>query len=79
MSFWSHLLDQNINEKIDKFCPRMGRAEFIKFFVGILVQTMTPEGHFEINWPLKGTSINEVVSKLECFDSLPGKSNRSIY
>ena len=22
------------------------------FFVGILVQTMTPEGHFEINWPL---------------------------
>ena len=24
-----------------------------KFFVGILVQTMTPKGHFEINWPLK--------------------------
>ena len=22
------------------------------FFVGILVQTMTPKGHFEINWPL---------------------------
>ena len=23
-----------------------------KFFVGILVQTMTPKGHFEINLPL---------------------------
>ena len=22
------------------------------FFVGILVETMTPKGHFEINWPL---------------------------
>ena len=22
------------------------------FFVGILVQTMTPKGHSEINWPL---------------------------
>ena len=30
----------------------MGRAEFVKFFVGILVQTMKPKGHFEINWPL---------------------------
>ena len=27
--------------------------KFVKFFVGILVQTMTPKGHFEINWPLK--------------------------
>ena len=26
---------------------------FVKFFVGILLQTMTPKGHFEINWPLK--------------------------
>jgi hypothetical protein len=26
--------------------------KFVKFFVGILVQTMTPKGHFEINWPL---------------------------
>ena len=23
------------------------------FFVGILVETMTPKGHFEINWPLE--------------------------
>ena len=30
----------------------MGRAEFVKFFGGELVQTMTPKGHFEINWPL---------------------------
>ena len=27
--------------------------KFVKFFVGILVQMMTPKGHFEINWPLK--------------------------
>ena len=26
------------------------------FFVGILVQTMTTKGHFEINWPLIFTS-----------------------
>ena len=26
--------------------------KFSNFFVGILVQTMTPKGHFEINWPL---------------------------
>ena len=26
--------------------------EFVKFFVGILVQTITPKGHFDINWPL---------------------------
>jgi hypothetical protein len=23
-----------------------------KIFAGILVQTVTPKGHFEINWPL---------------------------
>ena len=29
------------------------RAEICqKFFFGILVQMMTPKGHFEINWPL---------------------------
>ena len=27
------------------------------FFVGILVETMTPRGHFEINWPLKSISL----------------------
>ena len=26
--------------------------KFVKFFVGILVKTMTPKGYFEINWPL---------------------------
>ena len=26
--------------------------KFSNFFVGILVQTITPKGHFEINWPL---------------------------
>ena len=27
--------------------------EFVKFFVGILVQTMTTKGQFEINWRLE--------------------------
>ena len=36
-------------EKFDKLCPRMGRAEFVKFFGGILVQTMKAKRHFEIN------------------------------
>ena len=26
--------------------------KFVKFFVGILVQTMTSKRHFEINWPV---------------------------
>ena len=30
------------------------------FFVGILVETMTPKGHFEINWPLTSEK-NEAV------------------
>ena len=29
----------------------LGR-NLVNFFVGIFVQTMTPKGHFEINWPL---------------------------
>ena len=33
----------------DNFCPGPFRAEIIKFFVGILVQTMTSKRHFEIN------------------------------
>ena len=41
----SYGLDQNYNEK--------ARAEILeKKIVGILVQTMTQKGHFEINWPL---------------------------
>ena len=28
--------------------------KFVKFLIGILVQPMTPKGHFEINWPLGG-------------------------
>ena len=35
--------------QFDKFCPTHSRAEFVKNFVGILVQTMKPKGHFEIN------------------------------
>ena len=29
--------------------------KFVKFLIGILVQPMTPKGHFEINWPLPQT------------------------
>ena len=36
-------------KKIDKFCPTHSRAEFAKFFVDFLVQTMKPKRHFEIN------------------------------
>ena len=28
------------------------RQKFVKSFVGILVQMITPKGHFEIKWPL---------------------------
>ena len=52
MSLWNHCLDQNTNENFDSFCPGPFRAEIIKFFVGILVQTKTSKRHFEINWPL---------------------------
>ena len=31
------------------------------FFVAILVQTMTPKGHFEINWPLVIVKIKKVL------------------
>ena len=39
MSFWFHRLEQNNNKKFDKSCPRMGRAEIVKFFIGILDET----------------------------------------
>ena len=52
MSFCLIISTKIPTEKFDKFCFRMGRAEFVNFFVGILVETMTPKGHFEINWPL---------------------------
>ena len=38
--------------KLDSLCSGPLRAEIIKFFVGILVQTKTSKRHFEINWPL---------------------------
>ena len=39
------------------FCPTHSRAEFVKFFGGVLVQTMKAKGHFEINWPLSNSSV----------------------
>ena len=43
------------------------RAEIVKFFRWSLVKTMTPERHFEINWPLAAHNItvlkNGIVSK----------------
>ena len=38
---------------IQPFFKRIGR-NLGKNVVGIFVQTMTPKGHFEINWPLPG-------------------------
>ena len=34
------------------------------FFVGILVETMTPKGHFEINWPLANPANQPISDKL---------------
>ena len=34
------------------FKKRLGQKSSLKF-VGVLVETMTPKGHFEINWPLQ--------------------------
>ena len=39
----------------------------IKFFVGILVQTIFSKRHFEINWPLDW-NVNELERKLELED-----------
>ena len=43
------------------------------FFLGILVQTMTPKGHFEINWPLNKKDFNDVTAApfLVSFSQLP--------
>ena len=40
------------------------RQKFVKFFVGILVQTMTPKGHFEINWPLTYKKFKELTHNM---------------
>ena len=52
MSLWNHRLDRNTNKNFDSFYPGPFRAEIIKSFVSILVQTKTSKRHFEINWPL---------------------------
>ena len=43
------------------------------FFIGILVQTMTPKGHFEINWPL--AKVLDCIKSAEYF--LEFATNRS--
>ena len=40
---------------------------FVKFFVGILVQMMTPEGHFEISWPLEMVVQPKVTKNMNPF------------
>ena len=71
MFFWCHRLDQFTTEKFDKVCPTHSRSEFVKFFGGILVQTMTPKGHFEINWPLGVTQhyhkFTIIIWEVVCF------------
>ena len=79
MSFWCHRFEQNayilyIYELFENYLIRdffwfdlflEARAEILKkiLLVHILVKTMTPKGHFEINWPL--TSINFQLIYLE--------------
>ena len=72
MSFWFHRLDQNTNKFFDNFWPGPFRAEIIKFFVGILFQTMTPKGHFEIKWPFAAWTILLWVINLQ---QVTGKQN----
>ena len=36
--------------------------KFVKFFFGILVQTMTPKVHFETNWPLENQRVGWILS-----------------
>ena len=61
--------------------------KFAKFFVGILVQTIIPKGHFEISWPLTiadllhkcsfmgMTDIHKYWSKLPCLPTgCPGSN-----
>ena len=43
-------------------------------FVGILVQTMTPKGHFEINWPLPITCTYYKFSNRSSSSHTKGKS-----
>ena len=43
-----------------------------KNFIGILVQTMTPKGHFEINWPLAAWTLLLWVINLQ---QVTGKQN----
>ena len=36
------------------------------FFIVFLVQTMTPKGHFEINWPLKRNLMPLLIQTCQC-------------
>ena len=45
---WTKIPPKNLIDSALKYC----RAESIKFFGGILVQTIFSKRHFEINWPL---------------------------
>ena len=38
------------------------KAEVLKNIVDFLVETLTPKGHLEINWPLKPTDYINVIS-----------------
>ena len=44
--------------------------KFVKFFFGILVQTMTPKVHFETNWPLENQRVGWILS-LKKNNSMP--------
>ena len=46
---WTKIPPKNLIDSALKYC----RAESIKFFGGILVQTIFSKRHFKINWPLE--------------------------
>ena len=77
MSLWNHRLDQNTNKNFDSFCPGPFRAEIIKIFVGILVQTKTSKRHFEINWPLH-TDLKWQIWRNNCFNGKTCKFDSDI-
>ena len=47
-----HIIYGLFNVSYDLTTFQILGQKFAKFFVGILVQTITPKGHFEINWPI---------------------------
>ena len=52
MSFWKNRLDQNTNEKFDRFCPLYLLGRIYQIFRWYFGPKDFSKRHFEINWPL---------------------------